>query len=433
MAKPQGPLSGFRDLLADQIFPRERVIETIKNVYELYGFVPLKTPALERLETLTGKYGEEGDKLIYSFKDNGGRDVAMRYDQTVPLARVMAQYGSKLPNPYKRYVIGDVWRGESPQAGRYREFSQFDADIVGSPSYLADTEIIAMMSDVMTELGLKYKIRVNDRRILDGLSKACGIKHEKDFQKLTIIIDKVEKIGEKAALKEIDDFFGKAVGKKVAEYIAIKGTNEEKLVRVSEINKNNITNEAVSSLRKIFEVLQSSGNAENVVFDLAIARGLSYYTGTIFETTLDDLTSIGSICSGGRFDSLIKKLGGPSMPAIGTSIGVDRLLEAMDQLKLIEVSKTKTKVYVTNVEDGFDKQRFNLVQWLRKNGIEAEMIYDSAKLGKQIQVADKLGVKKIIILGSQEMKRQTVAIKDLDSGEQKDVSPKELLEELNIK
>lgn len=177
MAAEQGPMSGFRDMLAEQMIPRQAMIATIQEVYEGYGFTPLKTPALERLSTLTGKYGDEADKLMYKFRDNGGRDVAMRYDQTVPLARVVAQHTSRLTMPYKRYAVGEVWRGESPQAGRYREFTQFDADTVGTTSTIADAEIVAMMSDSMTALGADSLIKVNNRRILDGLAEKIGAKN----------------------------------------------------------------------------------------------------------------------------------------------------------------------------------------------------------------------------------------------------------------
>ena len=420
MAKIEGPMSGFRDLLAEQMIPRQEVINTITSNFELYGFVPLKTPALELLSTLNGKYGEEGDKLMYKFVDNGGRDVAMRYDQTVPLARVIAQYGD-LPNPYKRYAIGDVWRGDKPQAGRYREFLQFDADIVGTDSYLADTEIVAMMSDSMTALGLEATVRVNDRRILDGLAQACGINEKKDFYRLVGSIDKVDKEGHDAVVNEVGSNFGEKSKDLVDKFLSTKGTTVEKLSAIKDLLDNEITRNAIENLSKILGALVIAGYKEEIVFDQTIARGLNYYTGTIYETTLNAIPQIGSVCSGGRFDELIEQMGGPNTPAVGTSVGVDRLMEAMRQIGALRDVKTNTEVYITNVEDGLDNERFALAQQLRRNNIATELVYDSQKLGKQISRIGKLGVAKIIILGSQELAKDNVIVKDLDSGDQTEV------------
>lgn len=427
MSKQQGPMSGFRDLLAEQMLPRDDVLDTIKDVYERYGFVPLKTPALEKLDTLTGKYGAEGDKLMYRFHDNGGREVAMRYDHTVPLARVVAQYGLELPRPYKRFALGDVWRGESPQAGRYREFAQFDADIVGSPSYLADSEIIAMMSDTMGAIGVNAIIRVNDRRLLDGLAQACGISDKKGFLGLIGSIDKVDKIGKEAVVGEVREGHGSDAAKIVDDFLSVEGTTKEKLERISQLVQNEKSHDGVESLTAILGTLAFSGyNEESVVFDQTIARGLSYYTGTIYETTLSELPGIGSVCSGGRYDKLIEQLGGPDTPAVGTSIGVDRLMEAMRQLGVLKSVKTRTQVYITKVDSSVDKERFAIVQGLRKAGIPAEIVYEDAKLGKQIKVIDRLGVGYVIVIGSAEVDKGIVLLKNLESGEQIEVPNAEL-------
>lgn len=427
MAKAQGPMSGFRDLLAEQIIPREKVLENIKAVYETYGFVPLKTPALERHATLTGKYGDEGEGLMYSFEDNGGRKVSMRYDHTVPLARVVAQHGGILPTPYKRYALGDVWRGESPQAGRYREFTQFDADIIGTSSYLADTEVIAMMSDAMAAIGANAVIRVNDRRLLDGLAQACGIEEKPAFFKLISSIDKVDKIGKEGVLEELDKSFDSTVSTAVGKYLDIGGTTTEKLEKVALLLKNETAAVGLNSLGKILRALAFAGYSdESIVFDQTIARGLSYYTGTIYETTLTDLPSIGSVCSGGRYDNLIEQLGGPNTPAVGTSIGVDRLLEALRQLGLLKEVKTNTKIYVTNVDETVDNERFALAQQLRKSGVPTELVYEHSKLGKQIRSIDKLGVEKIVILGHTEVENGIAVVKTLATGEQVEVPTDEL-------
>ncbi len=421
MAIAKGPMSGFRDMLADQMIPRQEVLDTVRDVYESYGFVPLKTPALERLETLSGKYGEEGEKLMYKFKDNGGRDVAMRYDQTVPLARVVAQHASDLPIPYKRYALGEVWRGESPQAGRYREFTQFDADTVGSASFLADTEIIAMMHDSMAALGLHAQIRVNDRRLLDGLAEECGIEEEKDFRVLVGIIDKHDKIGKDSVLNEVEELFGFNARKVTERYLGVSGSPKEKLGEITTILKAEVAQEGVASLQKIMDALALAGYSEQIIFDQTIARGLDYYTGTIYETTLVDLPNIGSICSGGRFDNLIEAMGGPPKPAVGTSIGVDRLIEGMRQLGLLKTSKTKTEIVITAIDETLDSERFALVQRLRKSGIYAELVFESSRLGKQLNKIGRLGIERVVIFGETEKEKGIVIVKDLKTSEQQEV------------
>lgn len=431
MAIEQGPMSGFRDMLPEQLLPREDVLNTIKDIYERYGFTPLKTPALERYETLNGKYGEEGNKLMYQFHDNGDRHVALRYDQTVPLARVVAQHGSKLPSPYKRYAVGDVWRGESPQAGRYREFMQFDADIVGTTSYLADTEIIAMMSDSMAAIGVDATIRVNDRRLLDGLAAACGIEGEKSFMQLVTSIDKVDKIGKEGVLAEVSTVFGVDASKKVDQFLSLNGDSTEKLESIDNLLSTEAAKAGIESLLKILGALSFAGYGTEIVFDQTIARGLNYYTSTVYETSLNDLPGIGSVCSGGRYDRLIESLGGPDTPAVGTSIGVDRLMEGMRQLGLLKQMRTRTQAYITNLDAEMDNQRFALAQELRRKGVPTEIQYESRKLGKQIASIEKLGVPEVIIFGRQEADKGVVLIKHLETGEQREVRHSDLAAEFN--
>lgn len=431
MAQESGPMSGFRDLLAEQMLPRQAMLDTVRNVYESYGFVPLKTPALERYETMTGKYGEEGEKLMYDFYDNGNRHVAMRYDQTVPLARVVAQHGSRLPAPYKRYALGDVWRGDSPQAGRYREFTQFDADTVGSDSYLADTEIVAMMSDAMRALGLDTVIRVNDRKILDGLAKAVGIEGEKDFRYLVGLIDKIDKVGAAAILAEVDDNLGNQARQVVGNYLGATEESQESLVYLDAVLQNDEAGIGIDNLTNIFSALKAAGyNEPDIVFDPTIARGLDYYTGTIYETTLNGAKSLGSVCSGGRFDNLIEEMGGPPNPAVGTSIGVDRLLEGMDQLGKLSLAKTSTEVFVANLGGNLDAQRFAITQTLRQAGIPAELVLREMRLGKQFQAIEKLGVSKVILLGENEAEAGIVQLKDLEAQTQTAIPLANLVEYL---
>jgi len=423
MSNPQGPLSGFRDMLAPQMIPRQQMLDVIKNVYEGYGFTPLKTPSLERFSTLSGKYGQEGEKLMYRFEDQGGREVALRYDLTVPLARVVGQYGSQLPLPYKRYAVGEVWRGERAQAGRYREFTQFDADTVGSKSPVADAEMIAMMSDAMSALGVESIIRVNNRRVLDALVDRAGINDNKTAQAFIGSIDKVEKIGVGPALAEILKNFSQTATTVASEYLAIDGSFKDKLQSLAGMmRESEAMAEATENLREVFNILSTAGySQEQVVFDQAIARGLDYYTGIIYETSLTGAESLGSVCSGGRYDNLIKTLGGPDLPAVGTSIGVDRLFDGLQQLGKLNPAKTTTQVLVANFDSADNPQYMKVAKSLRELGIATEVYYEPTKLGKQISYADKLGVPFVVLMGGEERAKGAVTIRAMDSGKQEEV------------
>ncbi len=421
MAKDQGPLSGFRDMLSDQTLARQQVLDVIKHVYELYGFMPIKTPAIERFETLNGKYGEEATTLMYEFEDRGGRHLALRYDHTVPLARLMATYGQSLPNPYKRYVVGDVWRGESPQAGRYREFTQIDADIVGSDSYLADVEILVMMHDVFKALKLNVTIEVNDRRILDGLAELCGITDQHQFIKLIGVIDKVSKIGPDAVLQEIEADFGPEAKAHVAKILATDMSFDDALAIVN----NSKAKDGISNLKSIFAAFEPLSLLD-IKFKPAIARGLNYYTSTIFETIINEQPGIGSVCSGGRYDKLIGQLGGPNSPAIGTSIGLDRLMDVISLLSKVDLPDTKTQVYIANLDDKLNSERLKIAQILRAASIPTELYFKEAKLGKQLESISKLGVAKVIIYGQQELDKNVVVVRDLKNSSQAEVPVSEL-------
>ena len=433
MAAAQGPLSGFRDMLAEQMIARNAMLSTIQAVYESYGFTPLKTPAIERLETLTGKYGEEGDKLMYKFKDNGDRDVALRYDLTVPLARVVAQYSGSLPVPYKRYAVGEVWRGESPQAGRYREFTQFDADIVGSDSPLADAEMVAMMSDTMTALGANAVVRVNNRLLLDGLAAKAGVADSKQALRLISAVDKVEKMGREDCLEYIGKEFGDQARDAVGAYLSVDGEPRERLERLRELLPDDDNVKAgIANLESVFGTLEAAGySADKVTFDQTIARGLDYYTGIIYETTLQGAPGLGSVCSGGRYDRLVKSLGGPDLPAVGTSIGVDRLYDGLQQLGKLQTAQTTTQVLITNFDAQAAPRYLQLATQLRQAGVAAEVYYETAKLGKQIGFADKLNIPYVLIVGPKEIERGVVIVRDLASSEQTEVPAEQLVETIN--
>lgn len=427
MAKDQGPLSGFRDLLSAQMLARQKVLDVATSTFELYGFTPIKTPAIERFETLNGKYGEEASTLIYEFKDRGDRHIALRYDHSVPLARLMATHSQSLPPTFKRYVVGDVWRGESPQAGRYREFAQIDADIVGSDSYLADTEILAMTHSVFQSLNVDVTIEVNDRRILDGLAESCGITDKAKFNHFVGVIDKLAKIGQDGVLKEINKTYGKDVEAQVAKYLAISG--KDALEQTLKLIDNPKVVAGVKNLKQIFEALKPLGYSD-IKFNQSIARGLNYYTSMVFEAVLTKLPALGSVASGGRYDSLIAQLGGPDKPAVGTSIGLDRLMEGLNQLGETDKVHTKTVAYIVNLDEALDAQRLALAEQLRASGLATEIYYSSAKLGKQLEAIDKLGVSTVIIYGQNEHQKGVVLIKDLKTSDQHEVAIEDLSREL---
>lgn len=428
MSKEQGPMSGFRDMLADQMIPRQEMLSTIQDVYESYGFTPLKTPALERLETLTGKYGEEGDKLIYNFTDNGGREVAMRYDQTVPLARVVAQHAGRIPIPYKRYTVGEAWRGESPQHGRYREFTQFDADTVGTSSPMSDAETVAMMSDAMEALGAEAIINVNNRRILDGLVELSGLEGEKAGMSLIAAVDKVEKIGASGVVTSVQEQHGDMAAKLTGDYIAITGTPTERLSRVKKLlGGSAAVDEGTENLNSVFTMLEAAGYSEDkIIFDHTIARGLDYYTGIVYETTLTGAPQLGSVCSGGRFDNLVEAMGGPNMPAVGTSIGVDRLYDGLHDLGLLKEAKTTTEVMLANFDANDQPAYLRIATVLRRAGLATEVHYDGKKLGKQISFADKQGIPYVVLAGPDELQEGVATVKDMESGDQQTVKLDEL-------
>ena len=425
MTKNKGQLSGFRDLLAEEMLPRQKMIDAIKKVYESYGFTPLDTPSIERYETLAGKYGSEGERLMYKFTDHGGRRVALRYDLTVPLARVILQHKDKIPLPYKRYQIGNVWRGESSQTGRYREFMQFDADIVGTKSALADAEVIMVMCDIMQALEVDAVIRVNNRKILDGLTKKIGLEESAGAKKIISLIDKAEKISRQKLAKEIESEFGTKAKNLVSEFLSIEGRLEDRLRKISKLLDNNFTEEGVSNLYEVFTILKQAGyNDKAVIFDQTIARGLDYYTGIIYETVLVDLPKIGSVCGGGRYDNLISTIsdGKIDLPAVGTSIGVDRLFTALQELGKVETTKTKSQVLIVNFDEKQASEYTKIAKKLRTSGIATEVYYDATKLDKQLKHADKIGVPWVVFLGTEEIEKGVIKVKNLETGEQRLIS-----------
>ncbi|MFQ5554308.1 MAG: histidine--tRNA ligase [Acidimicrobiia bacterium] len=417
-------LKGFRDFLPAMMMPREQVVATAKKVFHSFGFSPIDTPALEYSEILIGKGGDESDKQMYRFEDKGGRDVALRFDLTVPLARFVAQHAGELGMPFKRYHVGPVWRGENTQRGRYREFLQCDFDTIGTESLAADAEIGLVTADLMTALGFeRFTIRLNNRRVLTGLLERIGLADR--TVPVLRALDKLGKIGAeggRAELKEVasatdgqvDEIVGlSSLGDAVSEVLdALRAT-----VAGSETGERGLT-----ELEVVTSSMLGSGVAEgNVRLDVSTARGLDYYTGTVYETYLDDLPDIGSVCSGGRYDDLASVYSKQRMPGVGASLGVDRLLAAMEELDLVESTATTAPVLV--VLFGMERQgdHIALAHRLRHEGIDVELYPEPRKIGAQLKYAARRGHRLAVIVGDAEWEAGTAQVKDLVTGESMEV------------
>jgi histidyl-tRNA synthetase len=409
-------LKGFRDYLPEQMIPRERIIATAQRVYRSYGFSPIDTPALEYLEILSGKGGEESDKQMYRFTDHGGRDVGMRFDLTVPLARFAAQHFAALGMPFKRYHIATVWRGENTQRGRYREFMQCDFDTIGTLSPVADIETALVIHDLLRAIGFdEFTIHVNNRMVLNGLLAKLGLA-EKSKQVL-IALDKVHKIGPEKVAAEMSATAGASAEQaaEVLRLVEIKGSNEEVLGRLEQLVGGNETGQAgVARLKEIVSAVQAAGvQPKRLVIDAVIARGLDYYTGTIYETFLDALPDLGSICSGGRYDNLAALYTNQQLPGIGASLGLDRLLAGMEELGLLPKVATPAEIFIPY----FDEQRLHdylrLAAQLRAAGFGVEVFPEAKKLGQQLKYADRRGFRVALVAGENEFAAGNIQVKNL--------------------
>ena len=392
-------LKGFRDFLPREAKKRQWLINTLVSVFESYGFEPLETPALEYAELLKGKYGEE-EKLIYEFETKGKDKVALRYDQTVPLSRVITQYQNELVFPFKRYQIQNVWRGENPQKGRYREFIQCDADIIGTTSPIADAEILKLVLDIYKTLGLSVTIKINDSENFKNLDK-----------KYVAAIDKLEKIGESEVLSEL-------TGKGMAEETARKALSD--LAKKPQTEK----------IKKILSTLKQMGADMNcIAYEPTLARGLDYYTGIIFETVAQ--RSSGSLCSGGRFDKLIGLFSGNDtlpagrqVPAVGFGLGFDRTIEVLEEQNLLPENNISSKVLVTIFNNGLKEKSLEVYSFLRNANVSCEIYLDeNTPLEKQLKYADKKSIPYSIIVDG-----NNIALKDMEKREQQNLSLKEIIE-----
>lgn len=412
-------LKGFRDYLPEAMLPRERIIETARRVFRSYGFSPIDTPALEYLDILLGKGSQETDKQLYRFQDHGGRDVGLRFDLTVPLARFAAQYIGQLGTPFKRYHIGSVWRGENTQRGRYREFMQCDFDTIGTTAAAADAETILVVRDLLSAIGFQnFTIRVNDRALLNGLLEKFGLS-----DKATPVLrelDKLAKNGPEKVLNELTTAVGASTdqAQQVLALVQLAGPNDVVLVELERLAVGSALGErGVARLKEVVSIVNGVPSKSGLVkIDPSIARGLDYYTGLVLETTLDDLPDIGSIASGGRYDNLAELYTNQQLPGIGASLGLDRLLAAMEELGMIEPVRTPAEIFIPFFESDRLVDYLQLAAELRSAGLGVEVFPEPKKLGKQLQYADKRGHRVALVAGEQEFAAGECQVKDLVSG-----------------
>ena len=418
-------LKGFRDYLPEAMIPREQLISTAQRVYRSYGFSPIDTPALEYLEILAGKGSEETDRQLYKFEDHGGRMVGLRFDLTVPLARFVAQHYSELGMPFKRYHIAKVWRGEKNQRGRYREFMQCDFDTIGTRSSAADIETTLVINDLLQAIGFsKFTIHLNNRNVLNGLLEKLSLAGQSTA--ILRALDKLAKIGRDKVAEEMMSAAGASSKQAddVLKLAELSGTNDEMLKAVKELVAGNPTGEA--GVERLAEILGAIGKLElppgRIKLDVAIARGLDYYTGVVFETFLDDLPTIGSVCSGGRYDNLAGLFTKQELPGVGASLGLDRLLAAMEELKLMGKVRTPAPVFIPY----FDAQRLpeylRLAAAIRAAGIGVEVFPEPKKLGQQLKYADSRGHTAALIAGENEFAANTIQVKNLSSTQSQTIS-----------
>jgi histidyl-tRNA synthetase len=458
MAKASIP-QGTRDFGPDVVRKRMYILNTIRSVFELYGFQPLETPAMENLDTLMGKYGEEGDKLIFKILNNGldnpeketqvredfekvlqGKnnkgitERALKYDLTIPFARYVAMNHPQLVFPFKRYQVQPVWRADRPQKGRYREFYQCDADVVGSQSLLNEVELASIYHEVFTKLGLTgYELRINSRKVLAALAETCGGADK--MTDITVAIDKLDKIGidkvkEELATRGLTDDQINIIEK----YLNITGTNDEIIAGLSQLIGGNLNGQkGIEELQLLTNAFKDADSRlptpdSRLFVDPTLARGLNYYTGIIFEAKAPATVKMGSIGGGGRYDDLTGLFGVPNIPGVGVSFGVDRIYDVLEELKLFPADvHVGTQVLFFNLGEAESKKAFELLQQLRGQGIRGELYHESSKFDKQFKYAEKKNIPYIVILGEKELASNSCNLKELATGVQQTLSFTDLL------
>ena len=422
--KPRVP-RGMRDILPEQMIRRQYVIDVIRDVFEEFGFEPLQTPALELSEVLTGKYGPDAEKLIYQAGHTGGKeDISLRYDLSVPLCRVVAMY-PQLPKPFKRYQIDPVWRAERPQKGRYRQFFQCDADTVGSDSMLADAENVNLIYQVLFRLGFyDFEININNRKLITGIGEFTGVPTEQ-LGGLYRAIDKLDKIGLDGVTTELrENEIPEDVIANLLKLIQIEGAPKVVLDELYEqLGHLDIAREGIAELGELIRYLMIFGVPEEMYrVNVAMVRGLEYYTGPIYETVVKE-PKIGSITGGGRYDELIGSFSKQSFPATGTSFGIERIIDVMEEFDMFPstVRKTVTQVLMTVFDDDLMEESLKLATRLRQGGIRTEVYFRPTRISTQMKYANAKGIPYVVILGSDELAAGTAAVRDLATREQEDV------------
>ncbi|MFG6427797.1 histidine--tRNA ligase [Lepagella muris] len=449
--KPSIP-KGTRDFSPQEMSRRNYIFDTIKQVFRLYGYRQIETPAMENLSTLMGKYGEEGDKLLFKILNSGDflkgvddADIAdrnlvkltnkmcekgLRYDLTVPFARFVVQYRGQLQMPFKRYQIQPVWRADRPQKGRYREFYQCDADVVGSDSLLNEIELLSMIDMVFKRLRVRVAIKVNNRKVLTGIAEMIG---EADkIVDITVAIDKIDKIGIDNVNEELrSKGLTEEAIEKLRPLLEMKGSNAEKLDTLAGLLAGSETGmKGVEELRTVIDGIDSLGHDCEVELDVSLARGLNYYTGTIIEVKALDV-QIGSITGGGRYDNLTGVFGMPGLSGVGISFGADRIYDVLNQLELYPESVSQSvKVLFVNFGDKEAVESMRIVKLLREQGVSAELYPDAAKMKKQMGYADSEGIPYVALIGESELESGTVNLKDMVSGTQEQLTPEALVARL---
>ena len=452
--KPSIP-KGTRDFSASEMVKRNHIFNTISSVFKKYGYQEIQTPTMENLNTLTGKYGDEGDKLIFKVLNSGDylsnipaeklesrnsqlliseiSEKALRYDLTVPFARYVVMHRNEISFPFKRFQIQPVWRADRPQKGRYREFYQCDADVVGSESLINEAEFVLIYQEALTKLGLKdFTIKINNRKILSGIAEIIG--KPELIVDMTVAIDKLDKIGLDGVTKElIERGFTSSDIKTLNPIINLSGSNEEKLNNLrsvlasSEIGLKGISEiETIFSYLDKFSILNTQYSILNLELDITLARGINYYTGAIFEVKTNEV-AMGSIGGGGRYDDLTGMFGLSDLTGVGISFGADRIYDVLEELKLFPQSTSEsTKVLISNFDEKAEKFALPLLQTLRDKGISAEIYPSSAKLKKQMAYADDKNIPFVILIGSDEMETGLLSIKNMKSGEQQKLTAEEI-------
>lgn len=449
--KPSIP-KGTRDFSPSEMARRNYIFDTIKNIFKLYGFQQIETPAMENLTTLTGKYGEEGDKLLFKVLNSGDflananegdllaknsnrttfqiSEKGLRYDLTVPFARYVVQYQNEINFPFRRFQIQPVWRADRPQKGRYREFYQCDVDVIGSYSLLNEYELIQIVDQIFSQLNIRVTIKLNNRKVLAGIAETIGEANR--IVDITIAIDKLEKIGVEKVNEELKEKgVSPAAIEKLQPILQLSGSNDAKLLQIEQVIKgSDIGLKGIEELKTLFGYLQNGNVGTKVELDLTLARGLNYYTGAIFEVKAKDV-EIGSITGGGRYDDLTGIFGLPNIPGVGISFGADRIYDVMEQLDLFPKDQSvSTRVLFTNFGPLEERYCLPLLDSLRRAGIPSEIYPSAEKMKKQMNYANKKGVQYVVLAGDAEMAEESVTIKDMESGEQSKIKARELVKYL---